>query len=776
MTMALEQVKGHLLTSNLKDRAALIAKMEELSEWIRRQDTAPFIRRDIGEEEINLLDHLPSMIWRAGRDSQRNFFNLCWLNFTGKSLPEESGPGWLEGIHRQDVGRFRQVYAQSFQAQEPFELEYRLRHHSGEYRWVLDLGRPYFDRQGEFAGYLGACFDLSEYKKMENALYASETKFKGLFEYAPDGVVVIDRSGLILLVNQRIQAMFGYSLEELIHQPIEVLMPEGFHKAHRRHVQDYMVEPRVRPMGNFLSLFGQRKNGEMFPVDVTLGPLETVDGFMVLATIRDISERKQSEVTLREREQLLISAARSTRVEFMVIDQHGTIQYSIGHSLSRALYDLDPVGKPVNVVCADAPQFLESYRRALAGETAASSLEVNGVAFDVTCNPIRNSSGAVTGVAGVAFDITHYRQVQNELKESVLRFRNIFDNAIEGMELINLEGRIIEANPAFQEMLGYSAEEIKQKTYAEITHPDDLTEIQRFFEDLVHQRIDYFRMEKRYLHKGGSVLWGRLVLSLFRNEEGAPQYAIGLVENISARKNMEAELAEVKRRLSESVENERLSLAQELHDGPLQDLQVVVYQFPALEEILENNAEGIATLTGMRAQIQEVAASIRSICGDLRPPALAPFGLEKAIRSHADRFQDQHAEFHIQLDLMKDGQLLPERVRLALFRIYQHAMTNILRHSKANQVSIRFWFNAEEIGLTIEDNGQGFDVPKRWVEMARQGHFGLVGSKERVESIGGRMDIQAYPGKGTSIQVLVPRDETYQVAPGERYSTLLSQM
>jgi signal transduction histidine kinase len=144
------------------------------------------------------------------------------------------------------------------------------------------------------------------------------------------------------------------------------------------------------------------------------------------------------------------------------------------------------------------------------------------------------------------------------------------------------------------------------------------------------------------------------------------------------------------------------------------------------------------------------------MAAESRPPTLAPFGLEKAIKSHIDRLQPAHPELRVKLELMPDGQILPEQTRLALFRIYQAALSNVLRHATAHQVVIRLSLDEEQVVLEVQDDGQGFELPERWIEIARQGHLGLIGMVERAESIGGQLNVVSAPGQGTVIQAVIP--------------------
>ncbi len=229
-----------------------------------------------------------------------------------------------------------------------------------------------------------------------------------------------------------------------------------------------------------------------------------------------------------------------------------------------------------------------------------------------------------------------------------------------------------------------------------------------------------------------------------------------LIEEINERQRTQAELDEVKARMIESTEAERLQLARELHDGPMQELYGLTFQLDMLRDNLPPK-ERDNVLDTTKTALDGVISTLRSTAGELRPPALASFGLEKAIRSHSHSYTQSQPNLQVHLDLDKDGQALPEHTRLTLFRIYQVALMNVIRHAGARNVNIRLCLQSDTVILEVRDDGKGFPLPNRWVELARDGHMGLLGAKERAAAAGGTFEVESQPGEGTLLRVTLPR-------------------
>jgi PAS domain S-box-containing protein len=287
-------------------------------------------KRKIAEEELResearfrtVANAAPVLIWMSGLDKLCTFFNKGWLQFTGRTIDQELGNGWTDGVHAEDRDRCLALYERAFDAREPFTMEYRLRRSDGEYRWVLDSGTPRFAHDGAFLGYIGSCIDITERKD-------AEEKFRLVLDAAPNAMIMVDSAGVIKFANASAATVFGYSLSELIGCQIEMLIPQRFPDRHLGYRKNFFSHPSSREIGVGRDLFGRRKDGSKFPVEVRLNPIRTAEGAFVLASLIDITTRKEAEL---EHERQNMELARVGRVTLM-----GELAASLAHEVNNPL-------------------------------------------------------------------------------------------------------------------------------------------------------------------------------------------------------------------------------------------------------------------------------------------------------------------------------------------------------------------------------------------------------------------------------------------------------
>jgi len=258
--------------------------------------------RDSEERFRILADTAPVMIWASGKDKLCTFFNKPWLDFTGRAMEEELGNGWSEGVHPEDYDRCLEIYAASFEAWEPFKMEYRLRRYDGEYRWILDHGVPRFSPGGDFLGYIGSCIDITERMKIEEELRESKGRLAGIVSSAMDAIIAVDDDQHVVHFNAAAELMFGCPAAEAVGRPLDLFIQDRFCCAHVDNVHHFGETRGTGRARGFLGAFSaQRADGAGFPIEASISDVTVGDKKLYTLIIRDITERKRAEA---EREQL----------------------------------------------------------------------------------------------------------------------------------------------------------------------------------------------------------------------------------------------------------------------------------------------------------------------------------------------------------------------------------------------------------------------------------------------------------------------------------------
>ncbi len=448
---------------------------------------------------------------------------------------------------------------------------------------------------------------------------------------------------------------------------------------------------------------------------------------------------------------------------YLVTDPHGNIREA--NQIASELLNLNPkrlIGKPMITFIEENNR--KRFRLILSTFHKVADFDIhvrpnNGEPFEaaVRMAVIYDERGAPFEIRWVMRDVTESKRLQAVLLKSEERLMRIFSGAPIAIILLDKQGVIQESNHAVLDLLHYRPKEIAQQPVERLIYAEDWPVFQEQLDNLLAKRDENLRFEVRFSDWNDRVHWMQVSLSHLDRLKDESSRILMMTDDITAEKQIEQERVELRQRVMEGIENERVRLAQDLHDHPLQDL------YGALFELVEvageqSQSESREKLEHVQETMQDTINSLRATCGELRPPSLRFYGLEKAIRYYIELIKPRMPDMEFQLELEKDDNRLSPSLSLALYRIVQQGLMNVMRHAKATKTTVTMRFHDDILTMIIEDNGVGFELPEKMVEMVREGHYGLVSMRDRVESIGGKMHIDSHLNRGTTLTIDLPVD------------------
>ncbi len=414
----------------------------------------------------------------------------------------------------------------------------------------------------------------------------------------------------------------------------------------------------------------------------------------------------------------------------------------------------------------------------------------NGEVFwaHVTMSAVRGLDGKPRFLVGMVDDVQEQKQAEDELRQSEARFRAVFESASVGVALMGLDRRILAANKSAQRLTGYSEEELKSVVASEFAYEEDRYLDQALFQELREGKRQQYVVEKRYVHKDGTIFWGRVNFSVVRDAQGQLQYLIGLIEDISEEKEAAQKLAaqetEYRRTLETRVEertrelqqiNEQLQaeilqrqkaeqvlaekaaqeavaaergrLARDLHDAVTQTLFSASLIAEVLPELWDSDvAEAKQSTEELRQLTRGALAEMRTLLLELRPAALTQSRFEDLLKQLSEATIGR-ARVPVHLSVEGDCCLPPE-VQVALYRIAQESLNNIVKYARATQVHIELMLSCNGLHMEVRDNGTGFEA-----QNVKPTSLGMRIMRERAQSIGAEFEVLTKLGKGTTVSV-----------------------
>ncbi len=379
---------------------------------------------------------------------------------------------------------------------------------------------------------------------------------------------------------------------------------------------------------------------------------------------------------------------------------------------------------------------------------------------------LRPDAHVLTSLATISSQIGQF--IERERAEAALRdadqqLRATFDQAAVGIAHVDLEGRWLQVNQQMCKIVGYTQAELLERTFQDITYPDDLETDLDHVQQLLRDEIQNYAIEKRYVRKDAALVWVRLTVSLVRNSDGSPQYFVSVVEPINDRKRIEADnerlLNELRIERDRLVKREvevRAQIGRDLHDGPVQQVAVATIEVQHARRVAQRAPERLdETLHHLEEQLKRVTHDMRNVLYELRPLGITEEGLEGVLKQYVERFRDTSG-LQLHLDLpAKLRRLNPDR-EAAVFIIVQEFINNTRKHAHARDVWIVVRDQDNTLCVEVRDNGRGFDLAATQANYIKRGSFGLLNMRERAQLIGGTCELWSEPGQGTAVTVHVP--------------------
>ncbi len=587
--------------------------------------------------------------------------------------------------------------------------------------------------------------------------------YYSLFELSMDAMSITTPEGRVVDANQAWLDLFGYTRQDLASLNVRDVYIDPAERE--EFIRRMDAEGRVSDEVRF-----RKKDGSMFICRRSQVARRDESGRIIAyqGVLHDVTEQRRMQQALADEltwRRLLFERSRDGIVildeDGKVIEANPAFARMLGYSPDELaglhvwdwndLFPPDQIREMLRAIDENGDQFETRHRRK-DGTVYDVEVSVNGAIF----------SGQKL-VLCVCRDITARKKAEEDLQQSEERYRFLADNASDVIWVYSLtERRYTYVSPAATRLYGCTLEEARNASLSDHLPPESLAIVQRVIVEIEQSDT---HSPKRYslgaeqVRKDGTRFWADISVSVIRDEKGQPVSVVGITRDVTARKLAEAKLEQVNdelrrlaARLHTAREEERSRLSMELHDEVGQTLSAARMDLAMLRSSLGGASVGkpYALADRIDTLLSECVSRLRGLETDLKPAMLEDLGLAAAIEWQMSEFT-AHTGISYTISRLDDVTLSKE-ASLAVFRVFQEALSNIAQHACADAVDVSVHQGGTEVTVLVHDNGRGISEET----VASPSPAGLVNMRERLRPFGGVVHISGAPGEGTTVRITIP--------------------
>ncbi len=724
--------------------------------------------RESEERYKELANSITDIFFAMDKDLRYTYWNKASEKLTGISAKDAIGKSIFEIFpDTEDTKRSVAVYREVLRTQQPqsFVNEYQLN------------GKDFFFEINAYPSKQGLSIfvkDITERKRVEKALRASEQRFRDVAESTGEWIWEVDTSGLYTYASPVVEKILGYKQEELVGKMhfYDLFTPDvrkdlkeaAFEVFSRRETFTKFVNPNVHKNGNIVFL---ETSG--LPV------LDKKGNFLgYRGADADITDRKQAEEALRESQEnyRMVSRLTSDYIVKTKVEPNGQMVFvSATDRLEKmtgyAVEKLRSQSSWSKIVHPDDFDKFQDFWKRIVSSRKPCELEFRGIDrkqqfewLQAYGQPILDEKNdRVISIVFAAKDITERKRAEEALRESEDKYRSFVERANDGVAIIQ-DSFLKFANARLADMLGYELKEMTGAEFVAFIAPEDQNKlINRYKKRLAGEEIPSI-YEATLLKKNGQRFPVEVNAGLIQYQDKVADMAF--VRDITERKKAEKKLLDYQGQLKAlasqltlAEERERRRIATELHDQISQSLVISKMKVESLRESASGKELNKA-LDEVCNSLGRTIAETRSLIYGIHPPLLALLGFEEAVAEWlSEQIQKKHG---IEAEFEDDGlpKPLDDDIRILLFRDVRELLTNVVRHAHAHKVKVSIRKVGSQISVSVEDDGVGFDPAEVASIGLETNGFGLFSIQERLEELGGHLEIEFEPGHGAKVTIMAP--------------------